>query len=436
MKLMTSRDVAGGIIGPQGKTHKALEATTATRVSVSTGPFPGSDYSAICVQGKQGDVVDALKIIVEKQMKAQLDVKSRSPFVTFIVPSGDISAIIGIGGGFIKLVTGSCDVKIKVNTDNKIVNDERLVTIFSMTKEGEDGAEKIMRAIGKIVEAMGEQGTFKHVHVKYNEIMRDQGREQQHKQQQVMQTAQQQLPPRRYASEGLYAVDLSQSNRGPVIDPRQRYYHDPNTGGYAQGNVQYAPNAPYHGYNAPRPAVPPPPQQYQQQGAYPPPQQGSYPLPQQGAYPPAAPTFTPPLGSTYQPPPPPRAAPPQYTAPYAAPQYAQQGAYPPPQYAQPQYAAAQYAQPPSAPCGGGEEAVSLPDNYIPALLGRGGENLNAIMAASGTKISVSQKGDYVPGTTDRTVTIIGPEAARASAKAMMKETISRNPPDGRGAVRG
>ncbi len=51
--------------------------------------------------------------------------------------------------------------------------------------------------------------------------------------------------------------------------------------------------------------------------------------------------------------------------------------------------------------------VLIPDNLIGSILGRGGSTLNELQMHSNTRIRISQRGEYVPGTRNRIVTIRG-----------------------------
>jgi len=54
--------------------------------------------------------------------------------------------------------------------------------------------------------------------------------------------------------------------------------------------------------------------------------------------------------------------------------------------------------------------VAVPDSLIGSILGRGGQTLNEMQFLSGTRIRISQRGEYLPGTRNRVVTIRGPTA--------------------------
>jgi predicted RNA-binding protein YlqC (UPF0109 family) len=49
----------------------------------------------------------------------------------------------------------------------------------------------------------------------------------------------------------------------------------------------------------------------------------------------------------------------------------------------------------------------VPDNMIGSILGRGGKTLSDLQVQSGTRIRISQRGEYMPGTRNRLVTIRG-----------------------------
>jgi hypothetical protein len=58
--------------------------------------------------------------------------------------------------------------------------------------------------------------------------------------------------------------------------------------------------------------------------------------------------------------------------------------------------------------------VLVPDTLIGSILGRGGRNLNELQMHSNTRIRISQRGEYAPGTRNRIVTIQGPTAHSVS----------------------
>ena len=79
----------------------------------------------------------------------------------------------------------------------------------------------------------------------------------------------------------------------------------------------------------------------------------------------------------------------------------------------------------AAPAQGGFTAqVLVPDNMIGSILGRGGRTLNELQAQSGTRIRISQRGEYLPGTRNRIVTVRGATAQSVSlAQYLMSQRM-------------
>lgn len=75
-----------------------------------------------------------------------------------------------------------------------------------------------------------------------------------------------------------------------------------------------------------------------------------------------------------------------------------------------QQVGAPYPQPAHAQQHSFTAQVAIPDSLIGSILGRGGRTLNELQLQSSTRIRISQKGEYVPGTKNRIVTIRGPTA--------------------------
>jgi RNA-binding protein Nova len=81
--------------------------------------------------------------------------------------------------------------------------------------------------------------------------------------------------------------------------------------------------------------------------------------------------------------------------------------------------------------------ILVPDTLIGSILGRGGRTLNELQLHSNTRIRISQRGEYVPGTRNRIVTIRGQTAHSVSlAQYLMSQrmvlpptaTFSAGPP--------
>jgi hypothetical protein len=68
--------------------------------------------------------------------------------------------------------------------------------------------------------------------------------------------------------------------------------------------------------------------------------------------------------------------------------------------------------------------VAIPDSLIGSILGRGGQTLNELQTQSNTRIRISQRGEYVPGTRNRIVNIRGPTAQSVTmAQLLMSQRM-------------
>ncbi|MCO5587475.1 hypothetical protein L7F22_041424 [Adiantum nelumboides] len=66
--------------------------------------------------------------------------------------------------------------------------------------------------------------------------------------------------------------------------------------------------------------------------------------------------------------------------------------------------------------------IAVPDDCIGAILGRGGKTILDIQQSSGVHIRISERGDFVPGTTHRKMTITGsPECIYAAQQIIMQK---------------
>lgn len=83
----------------------------------------------------------------------------------------------------------------------------------------------------------------------------------------------------------------------------------------------------------------------------------------------------------------------------------------------------QIPQPTHSPPGFAAQ-VAIPDNLIGSILGRGGRTLNELQVLSNTRIRISQRGEYLPGTKTRVVTIRGPSSQSVStAQYLMNQRM-------------
>jgi RNA-binding protein Nova len=83
----------------------------------------------------------------------------------------------------------------------------------------------------------------------------------------------------------------------------------------------------------------------------------------------------------------------------------------------------QLPQPTHSPPGFAAQ-VAIADNVIGSILGRGGRTLNELQVLSNTRIRISQRGEYLPGTKNRVVTIRGPTSQSVStAQYLMSQRM-------------
>jgi Polyribonucleotide nucleotidyltransferase (polynucleotide phosphorylase) len=75
--------------------------------------------------------------------------------------------------------------------------------------------------------------------------------------------------------------------------------------------------------------------------------------------------------------------------------------------------------------GGGSQTIQMqcPDTLVGSIVGRGGSVIVEMQRQSGARIQISQKGEYVPGTTDRSITITGSDQACQMARYLVQQRI-------------
>lgn len=66
----------------------------------------------------------------------------------------------------------------------------------------------------------------------------------------------------------------------------------------------------------------------------------------------------------------------------------------------------------------------IADEHIGIVVGRGGRNIMEISQLSGARVKISDRGDFVSGTSDRKVTITGPERAVRTAESMILQKVA------------
>ncbi|GMI90375.1 BINDING TO TOMV RNA 1S (SHORT FORM), binding to TOMV RNA 1L (long form), BINDING TO TOMV RNA 1 [Hibiscus trionum] len=68
--------------------------------------------------------------------------------------------------------------------------------------------------------------------------------------------------------------------------------------------------------------------------------------------------------------------------------------------------------------------IGVSDEHIGLVLGRGGRNIMQISQVSGSRIKISDRGDFMSGTSDRKVTITGSQRAIREAESMIMEKVA------------
>lgn len=67
--------------------------------------------------------------------------------------------------------------------------------------------------------------------------------------------------------------------------------------------------------------------------------------------------------------------------------------------------------------------VDIPDHFIGFVIGKQGATLQVIQQQSGAKLHVSGKGEFVPGTENRRVTISGPAQSVHIAHVLLQQKV-------------
>jgi len=70
--------------------------------------------------------------------------------------------------------------------------------------------------------------------------------------------------------------------------------------------------------------------------------------------------------------------------------------------------------------------IAVPENLVGAVLGKGGYIIKDMMAQSGAKILLSQKGEYIPGTTQRSLSISGSKQQVDHARDLVMHQLNTN----------
>lgn len=68
--------------------------------------------------------------------------------------------------------------------------------------------------------------------------------------------------------------------------------------------------------------------------------------------------------------------------------------------------------------------LGVADEHIGLVVGRGGRNILEISQISGARIKISDRGDFMAGTSDRKVTINGTQRSIRIAEAMITHKVA------------
>uniref|UniRef100_A0A2K1YYY6 K Homology domain-containing protein n=1 Tax=Populus trichocarpa TaxID=3694 RepID=A0A2K1YYY6_POPTR len=68
--------------------------------------------------------------------------------------------------------------------------------------------------------------------------------------------------------------------------------------------------------------------------------------------------------------------------------------------------------------------IGVADEHIGLVVGRGGRNIMEISQTSGARLKISDRGDFMSGTTDRKITITGSQRAIRAAEDMIMQKVS------------
>eukprot|EP01054_Gregarina_sp_Poly1_P009945 Gregarina_sp_Poly_1__9944@NODE_656_length_6918_cov_257_889943_g498_i0_p4_GENE_NODE_656_length_6918_cov_257_889943_g498_i0NODE_656_length_6918_cov_257_889943_g498_i0_p4_ORF_typecomplete_len380_score47_25KH_1/PF00013_29/1_9e12KH_1/PF00013_29/2_3e15KH_1/PF00013_29/2_5e10KH_2/PF07650_17/9_2KH_2/PF07650_17/0_00013KH_2/PF07650_17/93KH_4/PF13083_6/0_08KH_4/PF13083_6/3_1KH_4/PF13083_6/10KH_5/PF13184_6/5_1KH_5/PF13184_6/0_049KH_5/PF13184_6/19SLS/PF14611_6/4_5e02SLS/PF14611_6/0_17SLS/PF14611_6/12MOEP19/PF len=68
--------------------------------------------------------------------------------------------------------------------------------------------------------------------------------------------------------------------------------------------------------------------------------------------------------------------------------------------------------------------LQIPDDFVGSLVGRNGQHLGDIRTTSGARVSISQRGELVPGTRDRLVTVTGPIRSVHTAHILIMQRLA------------
>lgn len=458
LKLLVSNNVAGSIIGRAGQTISELQSQSSARIKLSqTGDYyPGSQDRVCLIQGHLGHVKGAASLLLDRLFMLQQHQHSQhlawlsnrsegAPSFDFVVrilvPSSSCGMIIGKSGSNIRQMEEASGVTSVRLSPKDIVDpnypaatitaatSERVVTLTGST------LESCLTSVCIILDGMTAHPDicrYTNLTTSYSRLMPDP------------------FSAGQPAMRSAHPPNIQHGNEGALWEPSQ--YGQPQQAGLAK-RVSSSPDLsggfPAHHHPAApidtRPPGPVAPHSQRENMPYSPmfggPSSSYSPVRQPGQRMPQNPYLHPhmenPAASAPVPVPSSVSAPDllalqleSMQLPPSPSQQQQQGSLLPNQGHQdyPLFPAPPI-QAPGMPQGMSQRPaftsqVFVPDNMIGSILGRGGKTLTDLQNQSGTRIRISQRGEYMPGTRNRVVIIEGQTAQSIShAQFLMGERM-------------
>lgn len=457
VKLLVSNNVAGSIIGRSGQTISELQSQSFTRIKLSqTGDYyPGSQDRVCLVQGQLENVKGAVRLLLDRLFMLQEHqhsqhlawqsnrVEGSPPFdfvVRILVPSSSCGMIIGKSGSNIRQmeeVSGVTSVRLSPkdivdpnypSSTITAATSERVVTLTGST------LESCLHCVCIILDGMTAHPDicrYTNLTTSYSRLMPDPFATGQ----QAMRPVLPQEPLHRNEGNLWETNQYGQMHHGSSISKRVSSSPDLSAGFLSHHGPPVIEGRPSP-VGAPRDNMPYSPMFGGPASAYSPGRQSDPRMPSQNAGPqmylnhphmenPPAATPVPSSVSapdllTLQLESMQLSGPPsQHQAQLPLPPQQLQGHQEYPLFPSPPMPAPNMTQPQ-----GFSAQVLVPDNMVGSILGRGGKTLNELQAHSGTRIRISRRGEYMPGTRNRIVSVRGPTAQSVSlAQYMMSQRM-------------
>lgn len=407
MKLLVSNNVAGSIIGRQGQTINELQSQSSTRIKLSQAGdyYPGTQDRVCLVQGETEAVKNGLRLLLSRLYQLQEQQNQNNHWsnaanrqfdfvVRLLVPLSCSGMLIGKNGSNIKLMEETTKVNsVRLSPKDNTATAERIVTITGL------GAETCLQCCFLILDDMSSHpdvSRYTNLTTSYTRILESH----------------------------MYSPLMPNPSPRPLMVPMQQ---SPSGLRQPQPELFSAPQPPpplWEGFPPVRDAAPV--RRIASSPDLPLPMNPISPDPQsrplydvvEGGleYSPAAPAYmVPPTGShedlLHH-----SVSEPDLLALQMEHSMQLGNTGPSPGLT---------IQTPTMTAPGCFQAqVLVPDSMVGSILGRAGRALNELQMMSGTRIRISQRGEYMPGTRSRIVTIHGPNAQSVwQAQYMMSQRM-------------